>query len=62
MGVPYYPHFYSNDMLIVAFLDRVFHAEYNKETWKPVIDCDLSMGIPKNLLDFFPNCFEDGYF
>ena len=61
-GISYYTHFYSNDRLILVFPDRVFHIKPNKETWKPVVDYGLSMGIPKEQPEFFPNSFEDESF
>lgn len=51
-GISYYTHFYSNDRLILVFPDRVFHIKPNKETWKPVVDYGLSMGIPKEQPEF----------
>ena len=38
---------------IVAFKDKIISFEHNKrDTWKPVVEYGLSIGIPKEQLDF----------
>ncbi|MHB1708808.1 MAG: hypothetical protein ACYCT2_04960 [Thermoplasmataceae archaeon] len=58
-GIPYYSHFYSKNKLFVVFPQIIFEVTPNKETWKPVVEYGLSMGIPLEQLDFFPCKLED---
>ncbi len=51
----YYAHFWNEKREVIAvFRDKVFEFNYdNKESWKPAIEHGLSVGIPKEQLDFF---------
>lgn len=49
----WYVHFWKGQEVIVAFKDKVMRFEYDKkESWKPVVEYGLSIGIPKEQLDF----------
>ena len=49
----WYMHFWNDEILIVVFKNEKFVVEVNeKETWKPAIDYGISIGIPKEQLDF----------
>lgn len=49
----YYMHFWNNRDVIVIFKDKIFEINYdNKETWKEAIAYGVSIGIPKEQLDF----------
>ena len=49
----WYAHFWKDQKVIVAFKDKIMRFEHSKkETWKPVVDYGLSIGIPKEQLDF----------
>jgi len=56
---PYYAHFYRNEKLIVVFKEKVFLISIDKTTWTEVIEYGLSLGIPKEQLDFKPSRFQD---
>lgn len=46
-------HFWQEQDVIAVFKDRKFEFNYDdKSTWKPVIEYGLSLGIPKEELDF----------
>lgn len=49
----YYMHFWDNRNIILAFKDKIFEIDYDdKGTWKNAIDYGISIGIPKEQLDF----------
>ena len=49
----YYMHFWNNRDVIVVFKDKTFEIDYdNKETWEDAIEYGISIGIPKEQLDF----------
>lgn len=57
----WYFHAYNEDgsKLIVVFKNRVFHADNNPKHWKTVINYGVSLGTPREQLDFSPNTFTD---
>lgn len=49
----WYAHFWSGDEMIVVFRDKTFTQKVSdKSTWEPAIQYGLSIGIPKEQLDF----------
>lgn len=49
----WYMHFWEGRTVIAIFKDKKFEFDYdNKSEWIPVIDYGLSLGIPKEQLDF----------
>ena len=49
----WYMHFWKGREVIAIFKDKQFKFDYdNKSEWKPVVDYGLSLGIPKEQLDF----------
>jgi len=49
----WYMHFWKEKSVIVIFKDKRFNFSYdNKFEWAPIIDYGLSIGIPKEQLDF----------
>jgi len=49
----WYAHFWSGDEMIVIFRDKTFTQKVDdKSTWEPAIQYGLSVGIPKEQLDF----------
>ncbi len=49
----WYMHFWKGRDVIVVFKDKTFEFNYDdKESWKPVIEYGLSIGIPQEQLDF----------
>ena len=49
----YYMHFWNDRDVVVVFKDKTFEINYdNKDTWKDAIDYGISIGIPKEQLDF----------
>lgn len=57
----YYAHLYDeNGKLVVIFREKVFKLSANdKNTWIGAINYGLSLGIPREQLDFYPCKFED---
>jgi hypothetical protein len=55
----YYFHFYNGEILIVVFIDKIFHLSKDKSSWGKAIEHGCKLGIPTQQLDFFPNRFED---
>lgn len=49
----WYAHFWIGRDLIVIFKDKIFEFNYDdKESWKDAVEYGLSVGIPKEQLDF----------
>ncbi len=49
----WYAHFWKGNKVIAVFKDKTFNFDYNKkETWKQAVEYGLSIGIPKEQLDF----------
>ncbi len=49
----WYMHFWKEDEMTVLFQDKKFVLDINdKESWKNAVDYGLSLGIPKEQLDF----------
>lgn len=49
----WYMHFWKGRKVIAIFKNKKFEFDYdNKSEWIPVIDYGLSLGIPKEQLDF----------
>jgi hypothetical protein len=49
----WYAHFWLGSSIIAIFRNKKFQFDYNnKSTWKPAVDYGLSLGIPKEQLDF----------
>lgn len=49
----WYMHFWKGKNVIAIFKDKAFEFNLDdKLTWKPVINYGLSLGIPKEQLDF----------
>ena len=49
----WYAHFWKGKKVIAVFKDKTFTFDYdNKNTWKKAIDYGLSIGVPKEQLDF----------
>ena len=56
---PFYNHLYDDEMLIVIFRERIFHMTTHASSWKDVKQYGLTLGIPEQQLDFWPNRFQD---
>lgn len=49
----FYFHFWCGDDVIVAYPNKVFEFKHsNKKSWQPAVEYGLSLGIPKEQLDF----------
>ncbi len=49
----WYMHFWKGRNVIAIFKDKKFEFNFDdKSTWKPVVEYGLSLGIPKEQLDF----------
>ncbi|MCR4323053.1 MAG: hypothetical protein NUV61_03110 [Candidatus Azambacteria bacterium] len=49
----WYMHFWSGRNVIAVFRDKTFEFNYdNKATWKEAVDYGLSVGTPREQLDF----------
>jgi len=49
----WYMHFWKDRTVIAIFKDKQFEFNFdNKSEWKSVVDYGLSLGIPKEQLDF----------
>lgn len=49
----WYIHFWYKTNVVAIFKDKIFEFDYKKkESWNEVITYGLSIGIPKNELDF----------
>ncbi len=49
----WYAHFWDGKDVIVAYKGKIMRFRHDKkETWKPVVDYGLSIGIPIEQLDF----------
>lgn len=49
----WYAHFWQGRDIIAVFKGRIFKFNFNKkETWHDVINYGLSLGIPREQLDF----------
>ena len=49
----WYTHFWQGRDVVAIFKDKIFEFNFDeKESWKPVVDYGLSIGIPIEQLDF----------
>ena len=49
----WYMHFWKGRDIVAVFKDKVFNFNYDeKASWKEAVDYGLSLGIPKEQLDF----------
>ena len=49
----WYMHFWKGREIVAIFKDKKFEFDYDdKNSWEPVIEYGLSLGIPKEELDF----------
>lgn len=55
----WYAHFYKGKDLVVVFKDKKFQISTDKKSWGPTISYGLSLGIPREQLDFKPCRIED---
>ena len=46
--------FLFQEYVLCGIFSIIFGVTSNKETWKPVVEYGLSIGIPLEQLDFFP--------
>ncbi len=52
-GVSWYMHFWNGNSIIAVYKNKIFKFEYdNKDSWIPAVNYGLSLGIPKEQLDF----------
>jgi hypothetical protein len=56
---PFYNHIYDDEMLIIIFKQRVYLATPNSSSWKEIQQYGLTLEIPPDQLDFWPNRFQD---
>ena len=56
---PFYNHLYDNEELIVVFKKRIFRATCHSSGWQEIVQYGLSIHIPVDQLDFWPNRFQD---
>ena len=49
----WYAHFWKDRNMIVVFKNKLFEFNYDdKSSWQPAVEYGLSVGIPKEQLDF----------
>lgn len=49
----WYAHFWDNKNIVAVFRDKVFHMKRDdKNTWQEAINYGMSVGVPKEQLDF----------
>ncbi|MFA6072397.1 MAG: hypothetical protein WC810_27865 [Janthinobacterium sp.] len=49
----WYMHFWKDREVIAVFQNKIFKFNYDdKSSWEPVVNYGLSIGIPKEQLDF----------
>ncbi len=49
----WYAHFWNNKMIIILFKSKKFEFDINdKNKWNPAVEYGLSIGIPRQQLDF----------
>jgi hypothetical protein len=56
---PFYNHLYDDERLIVIFRERIFRVTTHASSWEEVKQYGLTLGIPEQQLDFWPNRFQD---
>ena len=56
---PWYAHYFCDDELIVVFKHTALPITCDAETWAPAMDYGLSVGVPREQLDFKPRTTED---
>jgi hypothetical protein len=55
----FYNHLYDDEILIIIFKQRVYLATPNSSSWKEIQLYGLTLDIPLEQLDFWPNRFQD---
>ena len=52
-GGKWYAHFWQGRDVVVVYKDKTFELNFNdKASWRPAVDYGISIGIPKEQLDF----------
>jgi hypothetical protein len=55
----FYAHLYDDEVLIVIFKPRIYLATPNSSSWREIQQYGLTLDIPLEQLDFWPNRFQD---
>lgn len=55
----FYNHLYDDQTLIAIFKTRIFRTSTHLSGWNEIHAYGLSLGIPAQQLDFWPNRFQD---
>jgi hypothetical protein len=55
----FYNHLYDDEAIIVIFKARVFRATSHSSSWGEIQNYGMTLGIPFEQLDFWPNRFQD---
>jgi hypothetical protein len=55
---PWYAHFFSGEKIAVVFSEAIFSMTTDVASWEAAIAHGLSLGIPREQLDFWPHSVE----
>ena len=56
---PFYNHLYDDEAVIAIFKKRAFRVTSHISSWKDIQQYGLTLDIPMEQLDFWPNRFQD---
>lgn len=55
----FYNHLYDDEVVIAVFKKRVFRATPHISSWRDIQHYGMTLDIPLEQLDFWPNRFQD---
>jgi len=55
---PWYAHFFSGEKIAVVFPDAIISMTIDAASWEAAIAHGLTLGIPREQLDFWPHTVE----
>jgi hypothetical protein len=55
----FYSHLYDDETVIAIFKNRIFRMTPHSSSWDEVREYGLTLQIPPEQLDFWPNRFQD---
>ena len=55
---PWYAHFFSGEKIAVVFPDAIISMTTDAASWEAAIAHGLTLGIPREQLDFWPHTLE----
>ena len=55
----FYSHLYDDEVVIVIFKTHIVRVTPHISSWEDILKYGMTLGIPEEQLDFWPNRFQD---